>query len=156
MVEALSNLRLLKVLIIRHWASYIDVLSLRLLLNRRALLEIVIRSVEVFVVNKWHAAYNSSGSDLHRVVNARKHLPLLHLSVAIEYCVTVFLDSMLHEVTLHVTNQMTIETNVGVIAKGLTFDSRLNKRRLVHIVWAHLLLTNWNHLHHVIRLTHAR
>ena len=33
MVEALPNLRLLEVLVTRHWASYIDVLTLRLLLN---------------------------------------------------------------------------------------------------------------------------
>ena len=69
---------------------------------------------------------------------------------------TVFFGGVLHEVALHVTNQVTIEANVRVIAKGLTFDGRLNERRLVHIVLAHLLLTDGNHLHDVVPLTHAR
>ena len=72
----------------------------------------MVSSIQIIVVNEWHAAHESSWSYLHRVVNGREHLPLLDLTVAIKDSVIIFLKRMLDEVAFHVANQMTIEANV--------------------------------------------
>jgi hypothetical protein len=104
LVEALADLCLFEVLVIGYWPGGIDILSLAALLYRGALLEVVVRGVEVFVVNEWHAAYNSTGSYLDGVVDARQRLPLLHFPVAIKDAVTIFLHSVLYKVALHVAD----------------------------------------------------